>query len=93
MYFYFSRIVPNQITENINIHEYWYLYRNCLDTLPSNGWKIIYKEREKTKKVCFKTTTNKFERLSHNLMENIEDPGRVINRFRTSTVAASRGVV
>ena len=65
----------------MDIHEYWYLYRNCLDTLPSNGRKWIHKEQEKTEEVCFiyktvicfQTTTNKFERLSHNLMENKED--------------------
>ena len=26
---YFSRFIPKQITEIINIHWYWYLYRNC----------------------------------------------------------------
>ena len=50
---YFSRIVPNQRTENINIHEYWYLHRNCLDTLPSNGRKWIHKELEKIEEVRF----------------------------------------
>ena len=67
----------------MNIHEYWYLYRSCLDTLPSNGQKWIHKEREKTEEVrfiyktiiCFETTTNKFERLLQNLMENIKDAG------------------
>ena len=43
---YVSRIIPNQITENINIHWYWYLYRNCLDTFPSDGRKWIQKERK-----------------------------------------------
>ena len=65
----------------MNIHEFWYLYRNCLDTLPSNGREWIHQEREKTEEVgfiyktiiCFETATNKFERL--NLMENIKDAG------------------
>ena len=41
----------------------------------------MHKEREKTEEVrfiyktiiCFETATNKFEMLSHNLMENIKD--------------------
>ena len=41
----FSRIIPNQITENINMHWHWYLYRNCLDTFPSDGRKWIHKKR------------------------------------------------
>ena len=44
---YFSRIILNQITEIINIHWYWYLYRNCLDTFPSNGRKRIHRQRER----------------------------------------------
>ena len=43
----------------------------------------MHKEREKTEEVrfiyktiiCFETTTNKFERLLQNLMENIKDAG------------------
>ena len=65
----------------MNIHEFWYLYRNCLDTLPSNGREWIHQEPEKTEEVgfiyktiiCLETATNKFERL--NLMENIKDAG------------------
>ena len=78
---YFSRIIPKQITENINIHWYLNLYRNCLDTFPSDGRKWIRKGREKTKKVrfiyktfiCLETINNKFETISHNLMENKKD--------------------
>ena len=40
--------------------------------------------------ICFETTTNKFERLSHNLMENIKD--ELINRYKPSTVAATGDV-
>ena len=83
----------------MNIHEFWYLYRNCLDTLPSNGWKWIKKGERKLGKVrfiyktiiCFETTANKFERLSHNLMENIKD--ELINRYKPSTVAATGDVL
>ena len=47
---YFSRIIPKQITENINIHWYLNWYRNCLDTFPSDGRKWIRKGREKLRK-------------------------------------------
>ena len=32
--------------ENVNIHWYWYLYRNCLDIFSSDGQEWINKERE-----------------------------------------------
>ena len=80
---YFSRIILNQITANINIHWYWYLYRNCLNTFPSDAREWIHKEREKTGEVRFiyktfirlETIINKFERFSHNLIENKKEAG------------------
>ena len=79
---YVSHIIPNQITENINIHWYWYLYRNCLNTFPSYGRKWIQKERENWEVrfiyktfICLETITNKFERLPRNMVENEKDAG------------------
>ena len=59
------------------------IYTETVWTLSDNGRKLIHKEREKTEEfrfiyktiICFETTNNKFERLSHNLMENIKNAG------------------
>ena len=90
---YFSRIIPNQITENINIHWYWYLYRNCLDIFPSDGQEWIHKERG-----------NSFTRLSfvwRTLLINLKGfrttwwkikkkQGWVINKYKESKVDAKK---
>ena len=64
-YYIFSRIIPNQITENININWYWYLCRNCLDIEMFDSFR----------KLLFVWRTLLIKRLFYNLMENKKKTG------------------
>ena len=79
---YFSRIIPNQITE-ILIYIDIDIYTEIVWTLSQAMAENEYTKREKTGEVRFiyktfirlETIINKFERFSHNLIENKKEAG------------------
>ena len=93
---HFSRIIPNQIIQKINVH--WYLHRNCLDIFPRDGQEWINKKRENSEVqfiykifICLENIVNKFERLSHTTWWKIKkNQGWMINKYKASNVEAKK---
>ena len=79
---YFSHIIPNQITENISYIDID-IYSGIGCTITQAMAKNEYTKKDKTGEVrfiyktfiCLETINNKFEKLSHNLMENKKNAG------------------